>query len=89
MDDVSDPLRPAADVAVVDDGDAVYLGRLPDGPVLVLPGTAALVVQQALLDSTRPLPDRVAHDAGVPRDVVSADVEALVSGLVADGWLTR
>jgi hypothetical protein len=88
MDDLSDPLRPAPDVVVVDDGDAVYLGRLPDGPVLVLPGSAALVVQHALQGSTRPVPDRVASDAGVPAEVVVADVDALLTRLVADRWLT-
>jgi hypothetical protein len=88
MDVLSTPLRPAPDVLLVDDGDKVYLGRLPDGPVLVLPGSAALVVQHALQGSTRPVPDRVASDAGVPADVVAADVDALLVQLVADRWLT-
>ena len=85
--------RRPQDVAVVDDEPrdggrgAVYVALLPDGPPVVLDGTAALIWREAVADDAGPVVTRVAARAGVPEDEVRADVEAFLADLVLRGLL--
>lgn len=70
----------------VEHGGTVYAARLPDGPPLVLDGSGA-VVWAALVDggTLEAVVARVADATGVSADVVAADVEGFVDGLLAAG----
>lgn len=79
--------RPAADVGVIDDGDAVYAARLPQGPIVVLAGTAAVIWRAACDGRAGTVTDRVA--GSVDRDGAAIDgaVEVFVADLVGRGLL--
>jgi hypothetical protein len=81
--------RPAPGVGVEDDGEAVYVAHLPDGPVTVLAGSAGAVWRAACIGPLETLVPRVAADFGVDPDAVAADVEAAVAAMRAAGLLER
>lgn len=72
----------------------VYLGRLPDGPLIVLEGSA-VAIWLAAVDQSRPdrsdpgedLVDRVAASVGVPANAVREDVTDFLATLVQAGLL--
>lgn len=72
----------------VEQGGTVYAARLPDGPPLVLDGSGA-VVWAALVDggTLEDVVARVAAATGESAQVVAADVEGFVDGLLAAGVL--
>jgi hypothetical protein len=84
----------AADVAWIDMAesgvDVVYATALPDGPPLVLSGTAGLIFVAAQEGGTaEEIVDRVAHGADATAGEVRADVLGFLDHLVTLGLLTR
>lgn len=74
--------------AVDAEGEVVYAASLPDGPIVVLRGTALLIWQEALSPSDgRALADRVADVYDVPVNRISSVVDSCVADLVAQGIL--
>jgi hypothetical protein len=75
-------MRVAPGVAATVYDDKVYVARLPDGPIHVLEGTAALVWSRALTVSrsrlVAALSDDVEGDPATIRAEVSAFVDALI-----------
>lgn len=63
--------------------EAVYVARLPDGPIIVLEGTAALIWAEACSSEPGEIADRVGErvdrDTGEIADAVSRFVEDLVA----------
>lgn len=80
-------LRPAHGVGTVESDGTVYAATLPDGPIVVLDGVAALIWVEALSGERATLADRVAAATDVAADAIRADVEAFVADLVARGLL--
>lgn len=81
--------RPAADVGVIDDGTAVYAARLPEGPIVVLAGTAAVIWRAACEDGEAALADRVASSVDEDGATIVGAVDGFVAELVARGLLER
>ena len=70
--------------------DVVYATALPDGPPLVLGGTAGLIFVSAVDGGTEDeIVERVAATAGLDTDAVRPDVLAFLDHLVSRGLLTR
>ncbi|MDL9978264.1 PqqD family protein [Microbacterium candidum] len=69
-------------VAVVERGDDLFVTRLPDGPIVRLDGTAAVVWREALSDSEGDIVDRVALRVGARSSDIAMDVGAFLSTLV-------
>lgn len=78
---------PAERVGAVVTPDAVYLARLPEGPILVLEGTAALVWEAALGSSRESIAEHVASSTAMPVEDIRAEVEGFVDRLIAQGLL--
>jgi hypothetical protein len=84
----------AARVAWLDmtdsDQDVVYATALPDGPPLVLGGTAGLIFVSAVDGGTEDdIVERVAAGAGLDPAAVRRDVLTFLDHLVSRGLLTR
>ncbi|CAN5398466.1 hypothetical protein BH10ACT5_BH10ACT5_19010 [soil metagenome] len=80
-------LSPARGVAVVDEADAVYLARLPDGPIAVLDGVAALIWSEACAGDRETVSVRVAAAIDPPTAGIDHDIDAFVTSLVDQGLL--
>lgn len=86
--------RRPADVAVVD-GEAaeggpvaVYLAHVPNGPLLVLEGSAAAIWREAVSSAAdADVADRVAAVVGVATAEIREEVTAFLAELVARGLL--
>lgn len=76
-------------VGVVELGDDVYVAHLPEGPIVSLTGTAAIVWRAALDDSAHDVADRVAVASGLPSADIAADVATFVRELVTWGLLVQ
>jgi hypothetical protein len=72
---------------VATDGQDVYVARLPDGPILRLGGTAAIVWDAAVSGPEASIADRVAATMGVEPASLQADVTAFVAALLAQGLI--
>ncbi|QBF45274.1 PqqD family protein [Janibacter limosus] len=65
-----------------DDGaDLVYVAHLPNGPISVLPGIAALI-WRAAVEGSMPVVDTVSATTGHPATTVREDVESFVADLI-------
>lgn len=90
-------IRRPTDVAIVPgpaDEDGVelhYVAPLPNGPMVVLSGTASIIWQEALVGPEAALAERVAARLGhvVSEDDIRDEVAAFVDDLVARGLLER
>ena len=70
--------------------DVVYATALPDGPPLVLSGSAGMIFVSALDGGTEDdIVERVAAAAGLDPAAVRADVLTFLDHLVSNGLLTR
>lgn len=70
--------------------DVAYASTLPDGPPVVLPGTARVVFLAAAQGGTLgELTARVAEESGQPVEAIADDVAAFVEALVGLGILAR
>jgi Coenzyme PQQ synthesis protein D (PqqD) len=87
--------RDVATVPGTDDDDgvsAVYVARIPGGPMVLLSGTAAVIWSEAVApEAEETLEARVAarFDSHVDRRVMDRDVSSFVEGLVSQGLLER
>ena len=81
--------RPAADVGVIDRGDAVYAARLPQGPILVLAGTAAVIWRAACDAGEGAVADRAAGSIDRDSSAIEDAVDGFVADLVARGLLAQ
>jgi Coenzyme PQQ synthesis protein D (PqqD) len=79
----------AADVGVEASGDAVYLAPLPQGPILVLDGVAALIFTEATQGDREHVVDRVVAQVDGPADEIAIQVPAFLDDLVARGLLVE
>lgn len=75
-------LQPASGVGHLLVDGIVYAARLPDGPIVVLDGVAALIWHEACAGGRESIAERVATVTGVEPDVIRADVDAFVADLV-------
>lgn len=89
--------RRPADVAVVD-GElaggggpaALYLAHLPNGPLLILEGSAASIWRTAVQSTgDSDLVERVADQMGADADGIRSDVERFLADLFAQGLLEQ
>ena len=86
---VPDHVAEVSFTAVTDpDPGPVYLGLVPDGPCIVLHGSAR-AIWAAAPGAEASVVDRVAELADVDADVIAADVERFVKDLLAKGFLDR
>ncbi|GAA1059033.1 PqqD family peptide modification chaperone [Agromyces bracchium] len=79
----------AADVGLEASGDAIYLAPLPDGPILVLDGVAALIFTEATQGDREYLVDRVIGQVAGPAEDIASHVDAFLDDLVARGLLVE
>jgi len=80
-------LRPATHIAVEERDDIVYIAPLPDGPIRVLEGIAALIWREACAGPAETIAERVlAQVEGAPGDAPSV-IESLVADLRQSGML--
>jgi hypothetical protein len=75
-------------VGVVRAGDDIYVARLPDGPIVRLSGTAALIWTASVDEAEGPPLDRVAAAVGVPTAQIAEDVDRFLASLIDQGLLT-
>lgn len=80
-------LMPASGVAVVKETDAVYIARLPDGPIAVLDGVAAVIWVEASAGDRETLASRVAAALEPPAEDIDEAVDEFVDGLIEHGLL--
>ncbi len=80
-------LVPGPRVGVVDDGDAVYVAPLPDGPILVLRDVSALAWRGVCAADVDEMVRRVAQATGEAVADIDADLRAFVDELRARGLL--
>ncbi len=80
-------LRRPPGVGLVTDEAALYAARLPDGPIVVLTGVAALIWSEACAGDRETVAERVARATDAAPDAIRADVDAFVTDLVARGLL--
>jgi hypothetical protein len=79
--------RPAPGVAVEQREEAVYLARLPDGPIVALEGTAAVIWIEACSADRRAIAERVADHVDRDAADIATDVDTFLDDLVAQGLL--
>ena len=75
-------------VGVVGADDAIFIARLPDGPIIRLSGTAATIWTAALQDGEL-LVSLVSAAVGVPDTAIAEDVDAFISALIERGLLVN
>ena len=80
---VDEPTITAADVRP----GAVYVGRLPDGPLYCLDGSAAVVWHEARGQEESGVVARVARRTGLGADLVADDVRRCIAELISLGLL--
>jgi hypothetical protein len=86
---VSPAFRPAADIGVTaaDDGAAVYVARLPAGPILILDGPGAVIWTEATEGPSEGWVDRVADMFDLPASRIAAEILAFVHSLSSQGLI--
>lgn len=75
-------------VGVVEADDAIFIARLPDGPIIRLSGTATMIWTAALQDGDR-LVSLVSAAVGVPDAAIVDDVDDFISDLIDGGLLVN
>jgi hypothetical protein len=81
-------LRPAAGIHVIDDGDVVYVARVPDGPIIVLSEIAGVIWREACDVERASVPRRVAEATAQPATTIRGDVERFIESLLREGLMT-
>ena len=81
--------RPGADVGVIDRGHAVYVARLPRGPIVVLAGTAAVIWRAACAAGEGTVADRAAGSIDRGSSAIAEAVDGFVADLVGRGLLQQ
>lgn len=80
-------LVPASDVAVIQGEAAVYVARLPGGPIAVLEGVAALIWTEACAGALETLVDRVESGIEPPVEGIDGEIDEFVAALLDRGLL--
>jgi hypothetical protein len=80
-------LRPADGVGVEVLGDAVYAAPLPDGPIMVLEGIAALIWREATAQPRESVADVVAATTGEDAASIRPSVDGFIDEMVSRGLL--
>ena len=80
-------LRVPDRVAVCRIDDVLYVAAVPDGPIHVLHGVAALIWEESLAGSRGDLVARVAAATDASAEEVAKDVDVFVDGLLERGLL--
>ncbi len=80
-------LRRAPGVGLITEEGILYAASLPDGPIVVLSGVAALIWGEACTGERATIAERVARATEVSPDQIRPDVDAFVADLVARGLL--
>lgn len=81
-------LRPASGVAVIEEESAVYVAPLPDGPITVLEGVAALIWVEACAGERGTVSARVARSLlPPPAERIEQEIDRFVDDLVDHGFL--
>lgn len=80
-------LRVSDRVGVTEEEGVVFVARLPDGPILELGGTAALVWRRAFDGPREQIADRVSQDAGTDPAEIRDEVNSFVETLIELGLL--
>lgn len=79
----------APDVAWVEVDDTVYVAVLPDPPIMVLSGAAALIWVTALQVDNDSLTEEVARRAGITIAAARTPVAEFIEDVVARGLIVR
>jgi hypothetical protein len=82
-----DEFRPARGVAILHESGVVYAASIPDGPIVVLDGSAALIWSELAHGGPGTIAERVADATGTSVDAVRADVDAFVEQLIGLGLI--
>lgn len=80
-------LGPASGVAVLQDDSVIYVADLPDGPIAVLDGVAAVIWAAACEGRRETVAARVAAVLESAGQDVSRDIDDFVAALVGRGLL--
>jgi hypothetical protein len=81
------PLRVAPQIAEQWVGEALYLARLPAGPILVLDAVGGLIWNEVTTGSADGVIDRVAAQLDVDGEHIASHVLAFVDDLITRGLL--
>jgi hypothetical protein len=74
-------------VAIIEESDRIYAALLPDGPILVLDGIAALIWDAARRSGRTAVPQEVAQATGADVDAIRPVIDAFIDDLVDRGLL--
>lgn len=72
---------------MIDRDDVVYVARLPEGPMVVLAGTAAVVWRAACDAGEGTVAERAARSVDQDGPAIAGDVESFLADLVGRGLL--
>ncbi|WP_173921747.1 PqqD family protein [Agromyces sp. Marseille-P2726] len=75
-------LRPTPGVGTLEGDGIIYAARLPDGPIVVLDGIAALIWNEACSGDQATIAERVAEVTDAAADDIRAHVDDFVANLV-------
>jgi hypothetical protein len=78
---------PGPGIAMEQHDEAVYVARLPDGPIIVLEGTAALIWHEACSSGPGTIADRVGEQVDRDTGEIADAVARFVEDLLAQGLL--
>jgi len=84
---VNDVLRPHPLCGVFDDGDSLYVARLPDGPIIALDEVSALVWRAAGTGSRAEVIATVAEATAEKPDAIAQHIHAFLDDLINRGLL--
>lgn len=76
-----------ANIGVIDDGDAIYVAPLPDGPILVLRDVSAMVWREVVAGGVNQMVAGVAKATGASSAEIEPELLAFVDDLCARGLL--
>lgn len=77
------------DLAYLAADDAVYLATVPQGPIRVLAGSAAVIWEESLAGDRPGLTARVAQRVGADVEGIGTEVEGFVATLLSLGLLAE
>jgi hypothetical protein len=80
-------LHSSPDVVRQWDGEAVYLARLPEGPIVVVDGVGELIWDEMPGRTRLSAVERVAEALGVAPGQIAPDVEAFLDALIDLGFI--
>jgi hypothetical protein len=82
-------IRVAPQIAEQWEGEAVYVARLPTGPIFVLDAVGGLIWREATTRSSEGMIDRLARQLDVDPEHIASDVRAFIDELIGRGLLVE